>query len=111
MGKPKRSCVQQKQVRCKGVCPWLTDPKAAVIYQIGPTCVLDVLDKISCDRAANGACSLTQAGGYICSRLDRSPFACGKGTTKYDRETANCVCSKRCRQHDTSACQIVAMSF
>jgi len=109
--KAEKQCTQQKKVACKAVCADMTDRAGAIIWSAGGTCVLDVLPKLQCDRGSNNKCVVTEAGAYVCSRTDRSPYACGPKVSKFITESISCSCSSQCSSIDTAACRVVAMSF
>jgi len=109
--KAEKQCTQQKKVACKAVCPDMDDTAGAIIWTAGGSCVLDVLNKLQCDRAPNNKCVVTEAGAYVCSRVDRSPYACGPKVSKFVTESVSCSCSSQCSGIDTAACRVVAMSF
>jgi len=129
IAEPIKICSSKKDVTCQGVCPDLSEADAAEVWGSGPTCVLDILSKIQCDRDSEGACLRTAAGAFVgCTVLNPAPFACPASVFEYVRQFLSCKChlvpqQNACSQgsppaagyqpldHHKRACETVASTF
>lgn len=93
----------------------------------GPTCVLDVLSKIQCDRDSDGTCLQSAAGAFVgCTVLNPAPFLCPASVFEYLRHFLSCKCHQVQQEdpcgegtvpgyapldHHKKACETVAGTF
>ena len=93
----------------------------------GPTCVLDVLSKIQCDRDSDGTCLQSAAGAFVgCTVLNPAPFSCPASVFEYLRHFLSCKCHQVQQEdpcgegtmpgyapldHHKKACETVAGTF
>ena len=110
---PLKSCTSLKTVTPEAVCTDLDEDATSEVWAAGGSCILDVLQKLKCDRdASTGHCLKTAAGAFMgCTVMDPSPFACGPQVFEYSRQFFVCSCSAVTRQVDSCPMQNHASSI
>jgi len=97
-------CSSSKTVTTEAVCPDLDEDSSSVVFSGGPTCILDVLAKVQCDRDAEGQCIKSAAGTYVgCAQLDQAPLVCALHVSEHVRDSLSCSCRQVQQKSDMCA--------
>lgn len=112
-GVPLKSCSSSKWVTPEAVCTDLDEDATSEVWAAGGSCILDILQKLKCDRdVSTGECLKTAAGAFMgCTVMDLAPFACGPHVLEYSRQSLVCSCSAITRQRDSCPGQNHAASI
>jgi len=98
---PMKECSSTKRVTTEAVCPDMDEDASSVIFSSGPSCILDVLTKIQCDRDTSGQCIKNAAGTFVgCVVLDLAPFVCESHVFEHLRNFLSCSCQQVQQEKD-----------
>jgi hypothetical protein len=86
-----KTCTVQNNIQLVSACPALHTDEANTMMNAGGTCILDILDKLVCDKYKDGRCVTTEMGMYVCTVADKSPFNC-PAISEYEKGFISCSC-------------------